>query len=153
MLSVTKNNSGKKAFTLTEVLFVLVLIIIFISLLSPLIKDVRNKATILACEENLYKIGWGLTLYAKDNGGKFPETLNELVTKGYLADKKTLNCPAAARENSPDYEYISGYSIASPYEKPIVHDKQGNHKGGKNVLYIDGKVSWEQEEISGDVPK
>ncbi|OGW75930.1 MAG: hypothetical protein A2Z72_08835 [Omnitrophica bacterium RBG_13_46_9] len=137
----------KTGFTLTELTFVVLFIGIFIVLLAPFVSKIRHKAKIIACEENLQKIGLGLDLYASENQGKFPPDLNELLKSGYVADEKVFDCPSSPHIGStkePDYTYTAGYTILSPSDTVIVCDDVVNHKDGKHVLYISGDIKWEE---------
>ena len=135
----------KAGFTLTELAFVVVIIAVFIVLLTPIINNIRNKANIIGCEENLQKIGFGLRLYANEHNGEFPPNLGELARGGYVESEKVLDCPSsphAGCAESPDYHYTTGYTILSPSDSEIVFDKTENHKGGKHVLYVSGDIKW-----------
>ena len=128
------SGAERAGFTLTELGFVVAIITIFILILTPLINKTRNKARIIACEENLQKIALGLKLYAGENDGKFPATLGELAEEDYVADAK-----------EPDYHYITGHTILSPSDTAIAFDKAGSHKNGKHVLYISGDIVWRKK--------
>ena len=123
-----------RGFTLTEIAFVLVIIIIFIALLTPFIHNIRSRMQIVACEETLQGIGLGLKLYASEHGGNFPSSLTELVEGGYVE-----------REEISDYHYTTGYTISSPPDEAIVFDKAEKHKDKKHVLYIGGEIKWEEK--------
>ena len=138
-------DAKNSAFTLTELAFVVVIIAIFISLLTPFINKIRIKRKVVACEENLQEIGLGLKLYANEHDGKFPPGLRELVEGGYIEDENVLDCPASAHAGGvtePDYHYTTGYTVSSPSDIAIVFDKAGNHKDGGHTLYISGEISW-----------
>tara|TARA_B100000315_G_C14434395_1_gene521698 strand:+ start:380 stop:817 length:438 start_codon:yes stop_codon:yes gene_type:complete len=138
----TKVSSG---FTLTELAFVLVIIIVFILLLSPFISDIRNRAKLVRCEDNLQKIGMGLRLYAIEHGEKFPTGFEELMQGGYLESERSFDCPGLAHTGTakePDYHYVTGYEVSSPSESMLVFDKDENHTGGKHVLYVNSDIKW-----------
>jgi len=134
-----------QAFTITELVFVVVIIVIFIVLLTPFINKIRTQAKIIACEENLRNIGLGLKLYANEHQGKFPPNMEALLENGYVEDERVFDCPASSHVGNakePDYHYVTEYTIESPSEDEIVFDKTENHKGGKHVLYISGDIKW-----------
>ncbi len=120
-------------FTLTELAFVVVIVIIFIILLTPFIHNIRTRTKIIACEENLQGIGSGLKLYASEHEGRFPSNLSELVEGGYVETGKVF-----------DYHYTTGYTISFPSDTAIVFDKLEKHKDRKHVLYISGDIKWEK---------
>ena len=135
--------SGEEGFTLTELAFVVIIICAIIALLTPFITDIRNKAHIITCRENLQKIGLGLKLYASEHQEKFPTGLDELVEGSYVWSEKCLDCPQslhAGDAKDPDYHYVTGHTLASPSETEIVFDKAENHKKGKHVLYLSGDI-------------
>jgi competence protein ComGC len=134
-------------FTLTEIIAVLVIIISFILLLTPIASYVREKANTIACERNLQKISLGLKVYASEHQGKFPMSISELVEKGYVDDEGVFDCPSNSSVGDSlelDYHYVTGYSIYSPSEEKIVFDKKDNHKGGMHVLYVSGDIVFEK---------
>lgn len=143
---------SEEGFTLTELAFVVVIICAIIALLTPFINDIRNKARIIACRENLQKIGLGLKLYTSEHREKFPTGLGELVEGSYIWSEKCLDCPQSPHTGDakdPDYHYVTGYTLASSSETEIVFDKAENHKQGKHVLYLSGDIKW----LAGGVPK
>jgi prepilin-type N-terminal cleavage/methylation domain-containing protein len=138
----------RRGFTLTELVFVVIIICIIIVLLTPFIKDIRNKAKIIACEENLEKIGLGLRLYASEHQEKFPPNLGELIEDGYVESERSFDCPSSQRAGTagdPDYHYVTGYTVSSPSESVLIFDKAENHKEGKHVLYINGDIEWQAQ--------
>lgn len=140
----------KNGFTLTELGFVLAIIVLFILLLTPFISNIRDRVKLMACEQNLQKIAVGLKVYAIEHEGKFPASLAELTEGRYLGDEKIFDCPSGSGAGKPgesDYQYVSGYNILSPSLERIVFDKAGNHKKGRYVLYINGDVVWEKSNI------
>ena len=140
------SKTNRKGFTLTELAFIVIIIAIFISLLTPVIAKIRTRKKIINCEENLEKIGLGLKLYASEHEGSFPSVLSELIESGYIEDESILDCPSGQRAGTaeePDYHYTTGYTISSPSGDAVVFDKTENHKGGKHVLYISGDIVWE----------
>ncbi len=115
--------SGRKAFTLVELMVVVAVIALLISLLLPALKKARTVAVDAACKTNLRQLGiWGLT-YAGDskdilphNGPSFygyrglgDETAWwQVITKskyGYRQFKKVLHDPQADRSVKP---YMDG---------------------------------------------
>jgi competence protein ComGC len=138
-----------KAFTLTELAVIILIIAIFILLLTPYISKIRLKAKFIACEENLREIGLGLKLYANDHQGKFPTTLSDLLEGGYVEDERSFNCPFSPHLGNaaePDYHYTTEYAITSPSDSKVVFDKSDNHADGQHVLYVSGDIVWEQKE-------
>jgi prepilin-type N-terminal cleavage/methylation domain-containing protein/prepilin-type processing-associated H-X9-DG protein len=69
------DNKGRApAFTLIELLVVIAIIAILAAMLLPALASARQKAWTTACNSNLHQISLGLTLYADDANGRFPES-------------------------------------------------------------------------------
>lgn len=137
----------KKGFTLTEIISVIAIITACILLLTPFIRDIRRKAKVALCEENLQNIALGLKMYASEHQSRFPANLSELTEGGYVEDERVFDCPASRHAGDalePDYHYTTGYKASSPSSTILVFDKEENHKGGKHVLYISGDIVWEK---------
>ena len=140
-----KTRGSRAGFTLTELSFVLFIIIVFLIVLTPFINNIRSKAKMVGCRENLENISMGLRMYANDHQGKFPANLIELVEGGYVDDERVFNCPGTRYHGDalePEYHYTTGCTIMSPSDQAIVFDKSGNHRNGKQVLYISGEIKW-----------
>ena len=138
----------RAGFTLTELIFIVLISTVFILILAPFIGNIRSRADLLACEENLQEIGLGLKLYASEHRGAFPPSLDELIEGGYVKDEMVFDCPAGqllGDAQEPDYDYVPGHTILSSSETVIVSDKDGNHKAGKYALYVSGDIILEQQ--------
>ena len=95
-LFLTKEKSRvaeRAGFTLTELIFIVVISAVFVVVLAPFVSNVRARADLLACEENLQEIGLGLKLYASEHQGNFPSSLDELTEGGYVEDDMVFDCP------------------------------------------------------------
>ncbi|MDD2710977.1 MAG: DUF1559 domain-containing protein [Verrucomicrobiae bacterium] len=65
----------KMAFTLTELLVVLVILSVLAALLSPALKKARESARSIQCVNNLRQMGLGLESYLQAYDGWFPDYL------------------------------------------------------------------------------
>lgn len=75
--------TGKKGFTLIELIIVISIIGILLTIAQPTYKNsiIRAKETVL--RENLFAMRSAIDQYYADNQ-KYPDSLEALVTKGYL---------------------------------------------------------------------
>jgi len=140
--------SKRGGFTLTELAFIIAIVIAFIVLSAPFITRIRKRTEVIGCKENLQEIGLALKLYASEHQGRFPSDLAELIEGGYVEDEMVFDCPSAAGMGDvqeSDYHYTSGYTILSPSNSAIVFDKAANHENGKHILYISGNTVWEDK--------
>jgi len=132
--------SGKRAFTLIELLIVIAIIALLLAILMPSLRRARNQAKGVTCRNNLKQIGLAFTLYTEDNEGKFPRNGGIWIVKflPYIGgqgdedkDYRTMgvyNCPMYPnKEQTLDYvinswkdgvtEYI-GYTPVSDFHRP-----------------------------------
>ncbi len=138
----------KNGFTLSELVFVLFVVVFAMALMVPFIRSANDLAARKACADNLRQIGLAMYIYAQEHGGKFPTDIDTLYEGKYLADEGLLDCKAkkgkAGLEN-PDYFYTGGLSVNSPSLAPLVRDKEGNHpRGRKNILCVNGTIIWKE---------
>ncbi|MFH1878401.1 MAG: prepilin-type N-terminal cleavage/methylation domain-containing protein [Candidatus Omnitrophota bacterium] len=137
-----------KGFTISELVVVFAIVIIVGVLLYPFIKYANTKKNVIICSNNLRKQGLALYIYALEHEGMFPPSLKTLYDEKYLSDKKLMDCPASkatGTPESPDYIYNAGLSVKSSSQTPLVQDLPKNHPtNSKNVLYVNGSVSWEE---------
>lgn len=96
-------SSGRRAFTLIELLTVIAIIGVLAALLMVTVGKARQAANVSRCGSNLRQIGMALQVYANDEKGRFPAAYdsqagawsNALVARGYLPKTNTVfQCPA-----------------------------------------------------------
>ena len=148
---------GRKKFTRVEVLLVIGVIALLVSILLPprSVPIGRSK-----CASNLRQIGEGIRVYAKQNGGRLPGRLDQLITDADV-NAEVFVCPcndddkatgATMQEIVADfgkpgrcsYVYLgAGMTPGVKGDVVVVYENFDNHeKEGMNVLYGDGAVKW-----------
>jgi prepilin-type N-terminal cleavage/methylation domain-containing protein/prepilin-type processing-associated H-X9-DG protein len=101
--------SRRSGFTLIELLVVIAIIGILASLLLPALASAKGKGKQIACVSNLKQVGLAFTMFADDNGDRYPWALdsNDGGTKTFgaawlhyyaisneIVTPKVLHCPS-----------------------------------------------------------
>lgn len=138
---------AKRAFTLVELLLVIVIFVITFIALTPLVNKMKERANMIKCMNNARSMSLALHMYAADHNEAFPASLS-LLYPAYIKNEKIFDCPASSvrgTAENPGYEYIAGLTESSDGTEIIIYDKDGNHgKLGRNVVRVNGSVELEQ---------
>ncbi|MCK4300519.1 MAG: hypothetical protein KAX80_13335 [Planctomycetes bacterium] len=62
-------------------------------------------------------------------------------------DARWFRCPGRPLSADIGYEYVPGLTLDSPRQRIVCYDREGNHPGGRNVLFADGQVRWFREDL------
>jgi len=167
-LSLRSKDRLRKAACRAKVCYLLLLILfIWLFLLPsgakiPYQQDIIIKAQ---CKGNLRRLGISFQLYAQDNDGRYPATVDQFASlyPKYESSSKVFWCPGDFNNKHPgpdnitnaeldapnsaqiSYIYTPGLSQESDPNLVILKDNSPlNHLGvGVNALHVDGHVSFE----------
>ncbi len=79
-----RSRTSRTGFTLIELLVVIAIIAILAGMLLPALSSARNKAWRIQCASQQRQLGLGFTLFANDNGDRFPPAAH------YVSDTRQL---------------------------------------------------------------
>ena len=115
-------STGKKGFTLVELLVVIGIIALLISMLLPALNKARNTAVRTQCASNIRQLGTFWHLYANDHKGFFPNTgmnynlemflweqRQTFVDKYGVSDGKFFFCPRSFYPHADYWNYQITY--------------------------------------------
>ena len=94
--------SASKGFTLLELMIVITIIIILAAIVLPQYQKTITAAREAVLRDDLYKIRSLLDQYAADKG-KLPQSLDDLVSSGYMREK-----PVDPFTDQADWTVVSG---------------------------------------------
>jgi len=147
----------KRGFTLIELLVVIAIISLLMSILVPVLSQVREQAMIVAINSELYGIGVALESYATDNEGLYPPTRadcnpwarkhvyalpQELVDSGYLPKGEIGKVRFAAIEDKFNKECAYKYIAVGPK-----YDYLGAPFGNQHLYIPEGFPGVEKDNL------
>lgn len=127
-----------------------------LGLIVPAVFRAREAARTSACQCNLKQIGLAFHMYCSDYDEYAPCTTSNSdqewydLLKPYTDGLDAFCCPANDA-STPDNSYVYMFSdrsvriyqIRRPSETIVVYETSpGAHRGGRNVLFVDGHVEW-----------
>jgi competence protein ComGC len=103
-----KVSSARKAFTLVDLLVLIVVIGVMVMLFYPSLKQRHARAPTTICVNNLRLVGLALRMYAMDNLGQFPWQIS--TNSSFSATSEILESRSAAAH----FLAFRNYGVASP---------------------------------------
>jgi prepilin-type N-terminal cleavage/methylation domain-containing protein len=97
----------RRAFTLIEMLTVILIILILVSIMVPVFIQVKARAKQTNCESNLHQVYLAIQLYENDYGAAPYFTSDDPDWKRYIG--ADLKCWRATQPNWPSYEIFAGF--------------------------------------------
>jgi prepilin-type processing-associated H-X9-DG protein/prepilin-type N-terminal cleavage/methylation domain-containing protein len=129
-MSTPESRGTNRAFTLLELLVVLVIVFILVSLILPMHSDAPRKAYRVLCMSNLSQIGVGCLMFADDQTNDFPWHVanvkadlegpvrsNHISTafallSPYLPNPRAFICPTDSRKPATNYVSLGNTNIS-----------------------------------------
>jgi RNA polymerase sigma-70 factor (ECF subfamily) len=122
--------------------------------LPPDVAERRANQRMLACQENMSRLGSALGRWLRDWEGIYPLNLESLYP-AWLTDLRVMGCPEEephtvcyellyTGESRPIDEDFETPEAATEYyaTMPVLVETGEPHFGGRNVLYMDGHTEW-----------
>ena len=115
---------------------------IWASLALPVFAKVQEKANIAKAMSNAKQITVACRVYASDNNGKYPASLDVLVEQGILSDASLLICPIPVHGAFEGYDYFGKtLTDSSPGYEVLLMSHWANAYGNHIVAHNDGSVA------------
>lgn len=160
---------NKKAFSLIEILVVLVLVGVLAGFLVPALQGARENAKRIACVNNLRQIYFAVEMYSQDHNGSWinvsrwmPLDPTDIIWNGmtasnlgvlypqYIDDIKVFWCPGRNILKNPDGEWVSdpyyfgqpGYKVRTNYYCYVAPPSQGMLSNLGNTVISRDSATW-----------
>jgi len=109
------------------------LIALIASMFLPVLSRAREEGRLTSRKNSLRQIGLGLSMYAQNHEGRFPENPFDLYPD-YVSDKRIF---------PEKFFYVRGLNSDSPSSAVVMwEDPEVSGGEGANVLYADAHVEW-----------
>jgi hypothetical protein len=113
------------------------------AMLFPVLNQARVSAKTASGLNNIRQLGLASTMYANDNRGLYPDTLEVLLEKGYVDDRQVLADPLTG--NPDAYAIVKGLKSSAPVDFILVYSK-ATHDGKRTVFYVGGNTQLVDEQ-------
>jgi prepilin-type N-terminal cleavage/methylation domain-containing protein/prepilin-type processing-associated H-X9-DG protein len=128
-----KTRAGLWSFTLIELLVVIAIIAILAAMLLPALSAAKQRAWTIACNSNLHQISLGMTLYADENRGLFPESGGTIPWDPANPDARTNGWMQQI------FAYVrntNAYRCPGNQQLPLASQSPFNYFNGARAAYV-----------------
>jgi len=156
-----KRSEDRRRAILAIVLSLICSIVALVGAALPSLNTPRSPSPQVKCGSNLRQIGQGIMMYANDHKGRFPTTLDLLISDQDMSPE-VFTCPSTndvsakgattqqivadfAKPGRCSYIYVGGNlnTTTATAAHIAAYEPLANHKGtGMNVLFGDGHAEW-----------
>jgi prepilin-type N-terminal cleavage/methylation domain-containing protein/prepilin-type processing-associated H-X9-DG protein len=164
---------SKKGFTLIELLVVIAIIALLLSILTPALNSVKERATRILCASRLRQCGLGLFTYAAQNNDKLPiisewgwlQDLSYETSHFIMKTSKTSNpgaageifyCPSYKKKNAADPRYWLFSQLSTSWQPgdPIPEEEEEGFRVTSYFWLIDAAEERDDPPITleGETP-
>ena len=111
------------------------------AVLMPALSRARNQARRVVSMSNLKHFGLALAMWAADNDGRFPQTLEAL--KSYLPDSEAWESPRKPKDfEGPSYLYVPGQTTAMSPRNILVYENPEFCHDGVTAVFLDFHIEF-----------
>jgi type II secretory pathway pseudopilin PulG len=149
-------HSNKSAFTLTELLVVIGIIMVLAAMVGSALHGARASAVRVQCLSNIRSLGQAALIYADSNNlGRVPDgghaaggsfTFSNDAALGTLYDPQAFNdltlfiCPSQKKGGMPVYD-SAAKTVSSPYSYYFVKGKNIDSSSGSAVTVVEPQLN------------
>ncbi len=103
--------------------------------------NASQAASQIKAVSNAKQIVMGMKMYAADNDGKYPPTLEALIEEGILSDERLFEFPPSMKVPGQGWEYLgAGHSDRSPGNTIVLRSRKADRTRKIVVARSDGSV-------------
>jgi prepilin-type processing-associated H-X9-DG protein len=114
--------------------------------MMPALAKARTQASRVVSMNNLKQIALGCIMYADDNKGAFPPSLQSLVDKGLIQAKALQSPRKSSAEGKPFYVYVNGQTTKMDPQNIVAYEDPNQAMEGVNAAFMDGHVEFLKRE-------